>query len=149
MGRWYWFHISSNMIFILLDYDEIHKKQKFSVPDIVELLVNRCGCNFCWHNSTSFFTLMINIFIFRCADLDPYDYYYYFADQLTWHNSPDCLYNKWLSCLRKWSLWCHTIRDFGIMWSYNRNIRQSIRVYGKKDLFIILTKTMWSKHRDM
>ena len=31
------------MIFILLDYNEIHKKQKFSALDIAKSRVNRCG----------------------------------------------------------------------------------------------------------
>ena len=31
------------MIFILLDYSEIHKKQKYSALDTVELRVQRCG----------------------------------------------------------------------------------------------------------
>ena len=31
------------MIFILLDYNEIHKKQKFSALDIVESRAKRCG----------------------------------------------------------------------------------------------------------
>ena len=56
-------------------------------------------CNLCWHNSVSFFNSMINICIFRCADPETDDYYY-FAGQLTRHNSPNCPHNKWLSCLR-------------------------------------------------
>ena len=31
------------MIFILVDYNEIHETQKFSALDIVESLVKRCG----------------------------------------------------------------------------------------------------------
>ena len=31
------------MIFILLDYNEIHKKQQFNALDIVESRVKRCG----------------------------------------------------------------------------------------------------------
>ena len=84
------------MIFILLDFNEIHKKQ-FSAFDIVESRVNTCGlftCNLCWHDSTSFFTSMINIFTFRCANLETYDYYYYFANRMTRHNSPNCPYNN-------------------------------------------------------
>ena len=36
-------NIDSDVIFILLDYNEIHKKQKFSAPDIAEPRVKRCG----------------------------------------------------------------------------------------------------------
>ena len=43
---------------------------------------------------------MMNIFIFRCVDPEIQDYHYYFADRPTQNNSPDCLYNKKLSCLR-------------------------------------------------
>ena len=42
----------------------------------------------------------MNIFIFRCADPEIQDDHYYFADRPTQNNSPDCLYNKKLSCLR-------------------------------------------------
>ena len=44
------------------------------------------------------FTSMIKVFIFRCAN--PETYYYYFADWQSRKNSPDCPYNKKLSCLR-------------------------------------------------
>ena len=43
---------------------------------------------------------MISVFIFRCADPETYDYYYYFAHRPTRNNFPDCPYNKKLSCLR-------------------------------------------------
>ena len=33
------------MIFILSDYNKIHKKLKFSAVDIVESRLKRCGCN--------------------------------------------------------------------------------------------------------
>ena len=39
---------------------------------------------------------MINVFIFR---YETEDYYYYFAKRPTQKNSPDCPYNKILSCL--------------------------------------------------
>ena len=55
-------------------------------------------CNLHWHNSTSFFNSMINIFIFTYADPETWDYYY-FVDQPTWNNSHNCLYHKKLSCL--------------------------------------------------
>ena len=58
------------MIFILLDYNKIHKKLKFSALDIVESRVKRCGCNLSWHNSKNLFKSMINTFIFRCAKPD-------------------------------------------------------------------------------
>ena len=32
------------MVFILLVYNEVHKKQKFSALDIVDSRVKRCGC---------------------------------------------------------------------------------------------------------
>ena len=65
---------------------------------------------------------MINFFILRCAEAKTYDddddddyyyYYYYCADRATQNNSPDCLYNKKLSCLcfmlsvyhRLWMWW--------------------------------------------
>ena len=35
------------MIFILLDYNEIHKKQTFNTLDIAESRVKRCECNLC------------------------------------------------------------------------------------------------------
>ena len=56
-------------------------------------------CNSCWHNSTSFFNFINSIFMFRYADPETWDYYHYFADQLTWKSSPDCLFNKKLSWL--------------------------------------------------
>ena len=56
-------------------------------------------CNLCWLNSTSSFNSKINIFIFRCADPETLDYYY-FADRTTRNNSPDFPYNKNLSYLR-------------------------------------------------
>ena len=59
------------MIFSLLDYNEIHEKQKFSSLAIVESQVKGCRCNFGWHNSTSFFNSMMNISIFRRADKEP------------------------------------------------------------------------------
>ena len=43
---------------------------------------------------------MINVFNFIYADPETYDYYYHFADRPTQNNSPDCPYNKKLSCLR-------------------------------------------------
>ena len=49
--------------------------------------------------STSFFTLIINIFIFPCPNPKVEDNYNYFVDRLTQINSPDCPYNKKLSCL--------------------------------------------------
>ena len=49
--------------------------------------------------TTIFFTWM-NIIIFRCADPETQDYYYYFADQPTQNNSPGRLCNKELSCLK-------------------------------------------------
>ena len=42
---------------------------------------------------------MINILIFRCADLKTEDYDCCFADWLNWNNSPDCVCNKKLNCL--------------------------------------------------
>ena len=42
--------------------------------------------------------MMINIFIFRYADPEAKDYYFYFADQMTQNNSPDYPYNKKLGC---------------------------------------------------
>ena len=65
------------MIFIFLDYNEIQKTQELSVLDIVESRV----CNLCLHNSTSFFTSKINIFIFKFTDPETLDYHYYFADR--------------------------------------------------------------------
>ena len=50
-------------------------------------------------HSISFFTSMINIFNFKCVDPETSDYYY-LANWPTWNNSPDCPYNKKLSCLR-------------------------------------------------
>ena len=51
-----------------------------------------------WENkhSTRFFTSMIEVFIFRCADNETQDYYY-FADRPARDNFPDCWYNKKLS----------------------------------------------------
>ena len=43
---------------------------------------------------------MTNIFIFRCADPETEDYYYYFGDRPTCNNSPDCPYDQTLRCLR-------------------------------------------------
>ena len=43
--------------------------------------------------------MLINIFIFRSAGLETLDYYY-FADQPTQNNSPDC--KKKLNCLQKY-----------------------------------------------
>ena len=48
------------MIFNLLDYNKIHKKQKFSALDIVESPAKTCGLFYiylCWHNGRSFFSL--------------------------------------------------------------------------------------------
>ena len=42
---------------------------------------------------------MINFFMFRCADPETQDYNYYFVYQLTGNKSPNCQYNKGLSCL--------------------------------------------------
>ena len=39
-------------------------------------------------------------FIFRGTGPETYHFHYHFADLMTWKNSPDCLYNKKLSCLR-------------------------------------------------
>ena len=48
---------------------------------------------------------MINIFIFRHADPETSDYFYYFAEKPTRESFPDCPYNKKLSCLGLiWSL---------------------------------------------
>ena len=44
--------------------------------------------------STSFFASLINIYIFRCADLQTLGYYYCFVDRSTRINSPKCPYNK-------------------------------------------------------
>ena len=35
------------MIFILLEYSKIHKKQKFNALDIIESQAKRGGCNVC------------------------------------------------------------------------------------------------------
>ena len=44
---------------------------------------------------------MINIFVFRCVNLDASDYhYFYFADQQNQNNSANFPYNKLLSWLR-------------------------------------------------
>ena len=48
-------------------------------------------CNLC----TSFLNLMVYIFL-RCADPETYNYYY-FNDQPTQYNYPDCLYHEKLS----------------------------------------------------
>ena len=47
----------------------------------------------------SFVTSMINIFNFKCANPENSAFYYYFANRPSWNNSPDCPYNKKLSCL--------------------------------------------------
>ena len=46
---------------MLLDYNEIHKKQIFSGLDIAETRVKRSG-------QFHIFNSMINIFIFRCTE---------------------------------------------------------------------------------
>ena len=55
---------------MLLDYYKIHKKQKFSTLDIAESQVKRCGL---FH----IFNLVINIIIFKCANPETLDYYYF------------------------------------------------------------------------
>ena len=62
--------------------DEIHKKQKFGVFNIFQSQGKR------------FFNSMINIFIFRCADPETWDFCHYFINQPTRNNSPNCPYNK-------------------------------------------------------
>ena len=63
--------MSSIMIFILSDYNEIHKKRKFSAFDMVE---SRVELRFVWHVTwvdtivLSFFNSMINIFILTCVE---------------------------------------------------------------------------------
>ena len=66
-------------------------------------------------HSTNFFTLAINTFIFKCSKPVTYNCYYYFANQLTQNSSPDCPYNKKLSCL-------HLTWDWWINWIFLRNI---------------------------
>ena len=43
---------------------------------------------------------MINIFIFRCAGTETWDYFYYFVDRPAQYNSPDCPYNNKISYFR-------------------------------------------------
>ena len=73
----------------LLCCNKIGKKQKFSTLDIGDVVTLI---------SKSFFTSMITIFLFRCADPYTEVNHYYFADWLTENNSPNCLYNKKISC---------------------------------------------------
>ena len=78
---WYWFYIQTFLFlqfiflliwFFLLDHNKIFIKNPKNLVHLSLLndRVHRCSrfYNFCWHNSTSFVTLMINILIFRCAD---------------------------------------------------------------------------------
>ena len=56
-------------------------------------------CSLCWHNSTSFFNLMSNIFIFSCTDPKTYLWWLLFCRPATRNNSPDYPYDKKLCCL--------------------------------------------------
>ena len=69
------------------------KKQQFNALDIVESRRKEM-------RSLSYLTSMIDIFLFlHFPTLKLNGYYYYFADRPTRNNSPDCPYNKKLSCL--------------------------------------------------
>ena len=65
-----------------------------------------------------------SIFFFRCVDPDTSNYcYYYFADRPPRNNSPDCPFNKKLSCLRlrgSWTMFLGTGISFFTMFEYFR-----------------------------
>ena len=83
--------------------------------------------------STSSFTSIITILIFRCANPETEDYYIYFADQPTRNNCPDCPCNKKLSCLP--SPYTTYIYNLYIP-LYNREL-QDIRFYLKTSIWWI------------
>ena len=59
---------------------------------------------------------MIKILIFRCADRKTWDYFYYFPNRLTWHNSPGRPCNTKLSCLHLSSFLCLFYFTFRVHW---------------------------------
>ena len=89
----------------LLDYNKIHKKQKFSAHDIVEswskdmwsILISCVACvDIIAQISLTPWSVVLFLYV---STLKLNIFCYYFTDRPTCNNSRDCLYNKKLSCL--------------------------------------------------